>query len=534
MCGKAVIGAYREKTAFPVYCQSCWWTDKWDPMVYGSDYDFNKPFFEQMRELQNKVPRQHINNTEGSTSINSDYTNCAGELKNCYLIFGALRDEDCAYGHYINDSHNCVDVLYCFKSQNCYSCLDIESCYNLFYSHSCVQCRDSFFLFDCRNCSHCIGCVGLRNKQYCILNTQYSKEAFEKAKEALRLHTSSGLAAFKEKFLALSLIMLRKYYHGQMNKDFSGDYIASVENTHESFYIKNARGCKFVFWCNNAEDVYDYFSWGDAELAYECVSTGQNTYRSSFIHSAWNGNKEIEYSSLCFSSSYLFGCIGLRNKKYCILNKQYSEEEYRKLRVKIIEQMREQPYTDKKGNTYSYGEFFPLEISPFYYTDSVAQEHFPLTKEQVLAHGLLWEDPKEKAHEPSLRPENVPETIKEVPDTIGKEIIGCLHQGKCNEQCTFAFKITPFELTFYRRFSIPLPQLCHNCRHYERVKMRSPLKLWHRRCACTGTASENGAYTNTISHAHGVECCPNEFETSYAPDRPEIVYCEQCYQAEVV
>ena len=27
--------------------------------------------------------------------------------------------------------------------------------------------------------------------------------------------------------------------------------------------------------------------------------------------------------------------------------------------------------------------------------------------------------------------------------------------------------------------------------------------------------------------------CKNEFETSYAPDRPEIVYCEQCYNEEV-
>ncbi len=29
------------------------------------------------------------------------------------------------------------------------------------------------------------------------------------------------------------------------------------------------------------------------------------------------------------------------------------------------------------------------------------------------------------------------------------------------------------------------------------------------------------------------EGCQNEFETSYAPDRPEIVYCERCYQQEV-
>jgi len=34
-----------------------------------------------------------------------------------------------------------------------------------------------------------------------------------------------------------------------------------------------------------------------------------------------------------------------------------------------------------------------------------------------------------------------------------------------------------------------------------------------------------------MSKAKNME--PNEFETAYAPDRPEIVYCEKCYQQEV-
>ncbi|HEY4526141.1 MAG TPA: hypothetical protein VJL32_03550 [Candidatus Paceibacterota bacterium] len=42
------------------------------------------------------------------------------------------------------------------------------------------------------------------------------------------------------------------------------------------------------------------------------------------------------------------------------------------------------------------------------------------------------------------------------------------------------------------------------------------------------------AYKNFATHFHGENPCPTEFETSYAPDRPEIVYCEQCYNSEVV
>ncbi|MBI4119570.1 MAG: hypothetical protein HY456_01835 [Parcubacteria group bacterium] len=50
---------------------------------------------------------------------------------------------------------------------------------------------------------------------------------------------------------------------------------------------------------------------------------------------------------------------------------------------------------------------------------------------------------------------------------------------------------------------------------------------------CTGRESDNEVYENATDHFHGEDHCPNEFETSYAPERSEIVYCEQCYNAEV-
>ncbi len=83
---------------------------------------------------------------------------------------------------------------------------------------------------------------------------------------------------------------------------------------------------------------------------------------------------------------------------------------------------------------------------------------------------------------------------------------------KCNS-CKNAFRIIEAELKFYRRFLIPLPHICFNCRHIERRKKINHLKLWHRKCMNNG--------------------CKNEFETCYAPERPEKVYCEKCYQNEV-
>ncbi|MDI6883360.1 MAG: hypothetical protein QMC93_02760 [Patescibacteria group bacterium] len=242
---------------------------------------------------------------------------------------------------------------------------------------------------------------------------------------------------------------------------------------------------------------------------------------------------------MCISSSNLFGCVGLRHKQYCILNKQYTKEEYERLVPKIIEHMKEMPYVDKKGRVYKYGEFFPPELSPFGYNETIAQEYFPLTKEQAIKQGYKWQDPEQRNYQIDIKTEELPDHIKDVKDDILGKVIQCANaslQGSdpCKAQCTTAFKLIEPELRFYKRMNLPLPRLCPNCRHYQRLKQRNPLKLWKRRCMCGGQASVNGVYKNTIKHFHGDSPCPNEFETTYSPDRPEIVYCEPCYLAEVV
>jgi len=179
------------------------------------------------------------------------------------------------------------------------------------------------------------------------------------------------------------------------------------------------------------------------------------------------------------------------------------------------------PYIDGQGRVYKYGEFFPLELSPFCYNETIAQEYFPLTKEEALKQGYKWKDREERNYQIDIKTKDIPNDIKDVNDDIIGKVIECEHQGKCNEQCTEAFKIIPAELQFYKRMNLPLPHLCPNCRHYQRLKQRNPLKLWHRQCMCDKT-----------NHLHKGKC-EVEFETSYSPDRSEIVYCEKCYQQEV-
>ncbi len=79
--------------------------------------------------------------------------------------------------------------------------------------------------------------------------------------------------------------------------------------------------------------------------------------------------------------------------------------------------------------------------------------------------------------------------------------------------------------------NLQLPTIVSNCRH-QRLKLRIPRKLWHRTCMCDPTSQSFDGQSKT-SHFHGAEKCEVEFETSYAPERPEIVYCEKCYQQEM-
>ena len=256
-----------------------------------------------------------------------------------------------------------------------------------------------------------------------------------------------------------------------------------------------------------------------SEKCYQVVSgIALNNVLASF--SVWHGY-DIAYSDTCENSHYLFACVGLRKKEYCILNKEYSKEEYERIVAEIIPQMSSLPYTDQKGISYVYGDFFPVELSPFAYNETVAKEYADLEKEEVLARGFSWRDEEKKNYQPTLRSEEIPDSIEVTDDAVIKEVIECAHKGECHDQCTTAFRVTADEMALYRRLSIPLPTLCFNCRHAERVHLRNPRKLWHRNCKC-----------DKANHAHDGKC-PNEFETSYAPDRPETVFCEACYQAEV-
>ena len=515
-CGENKISIHGEDSKFKVYCHDCWYSDKWDPVSFGTDIDFNRSFVEQFSELFLKVPQLAL--YTGGLQVNSPYINFAANDRNCYLCFGGVGNEQLMYAKNVSHTKDSSDINTGNKLELCYQDVQCDNSFRLIFSQLCDSCTDSMFLYDCRNCQNCFACAGLRNKSHCIWNKQYTREEYLKKIEKLNLESFENLENIKKQFRDFSQKAIHKYGHLINAKNSTGDNLINTRNCNTCFDLfgKESENCKYTHWAVwGVKDSYDNYGMPAAERVYETIAIGFNSnnntdYRFVFFV---RESHDIFYSHGLNSCHDCFGCVGLSNKSYCILNKQYEKVEYEQLIPKIIKHMNDTPYKDSKGRIYKYGEFFPPELSPFCYNETIAQEYFPLTKEEAFNQGYRWKDKEERNYKIDIKTEEIPDNIKETDESIIGKVIECEHRGACNEQCTEAFKIIPAELQFYQRMNLPLPHLCPNCRHYQRLKQRNPFKLWHRKCMNKG--------------------CSNEFETSYAPDRPEIIYCESCYNKEV-
>ncbi|MEI8270642.1 MAG: hypothetical protein WCG45_04685, partial [bacterium] len=494
--GENIISIYREDAPFPVYKQEYWKSDKFDATEYGRSFDFCRTFFEQYEELRRAVPHLALVN---SNSVNSEYTNQSNNNKDCYMLVTSDLCEKCLYGNWCQKSFFCSDCSMIEKSEFCYECINITKCSNCAWVYDCSDCVGVYFSRDCRGCLDCFGCAGLRSKQYHWFNENIGKEEYLKKIKNFAWENEI-IKATKEKFFKFQLDFPFKYYHGSQIQKSSGDYIENTERTFMAFNCRDNRDTAYMqdAW-KQTVDCRDCTEIIVAELSYE-IQGVECPHRTIVARSCFNTIVDSCYCDMCFGVRNCFGCFGLKQNEYCILNKQYEKSEYLSLKEKIIDHMRK---------TKEWGEYFPSSLSPFAYNESMAQDYFPLTKEEAIQKGYIWYVRKNPNYEITIKSDDIPKNIKDVKDDILKEAIECKNQKgdslkEKNFQCTKAFRLTQLELTLYRKMGIPIPEYCLPCRRIERFKLRSPRKLWRRICMKEG--------------------CTNTFETSYAPERPEIVY----------
>ncbi|MDD4318940.1 MAG: hypothetical protein PHW10_01275 [Candidatus Peribacteraceae bacterium] len=493
-CKKSIISVYPTKSAFPVYCTECWWSDKWDPRSFGRNVDFNRPFFPQINELQNVVPRLALNVVNNE---NSEFINLSGSNKNCYLLFAAEFNEDCLYGYQVIKSTGCIDAGDCTESQYCFEVTDVDKCHTVSFSQNCTNCSDSMFLFDCKGCADCLFSVNLRNKRFHIRNKPFTPAEYAKEKRALLQEMAKGgLPKMRQEFSRFKEQSIHRAREVVSCENVTGDYLKNSRNLQNCFDVSYGEDCANIFTGFQIKDLLDVCHTTDAQLGYESLSLGYGSYNAIFTHGSW-GSKHLLYCDIVQSGSHMCGCVSMKPGKHCILNKQYTKEEYESLVPTVIEHMR---------STQEWGEFFPAGISPFAYNETTAQQYFPLTEMESKSRGWPWRE--EETELPDVKKiiaaSTLPTDITQVPDDILQWAIKC-------EATNRPFRIVKKELEFYRERGFPLPHFHPDERHRRRMLRRNPRTLWGRKCM------------------H----CGKEMQTTYAPERPEKVYCEECYLKEV-
>jgi hypothetical protein len=491
---KNIISAISPDKDYIVYDKNYYITDSFEALDFWMDFNFSKTFFQKFDKLLHSVPLQNL--SWWFFTENSEYINFAGKMKDCYMDFACWECEKVFYSAKTNVSKNTIDSSYCMNIENSYQVYNCIKSYNLKYCINTNNSRDSSFLINCENCENCFLSNNLVWKKYCILNKQYSKqEYFEKIKDLEQKYFSIWWKAFdeiKNKIFYKNLIMLNC-------QNSFWDNIENAKNCYSIFhFVWESQNSKYLEnWWLICNDVYDWiWVWDNLTLSYELVDTWVNASKNYFLITCYTCQNTF-YSINCHNSSNLFWCIWVRNKKYCIFNKQYTKQEYEKLVSKIIEKLKVD---------WEWWEFFPANISPFWYNETIAQEYFPFSKPEILEQNFNYSD--YEASEPKVEKiipgSKLPEDILKIPDDILNWAIKCEKSWKI-------FKIIKAELEFYRKHNLPIPKRHPDIRHLERIKFRNPRKLFDINC----------------------DKCNIDMKSTFSKNREEKVFCEKCYNKKI-
>lgn len=484
-CGKSgrqIISMYCPDEPYKVYDQQIWWSDAYDPLEYGREFDFSRPFFDQFRALELEVPKIAIINAK---SENCMYTNYSAENRNCYLVVGGLGAEDCYYSYRVFYSKNICDCYDLYQCERCYECMESTKLYNCVSCTQCHNCSNAILCKDCIGCKDCFGCANLRNKQYYIYNRPFPKEEYYSKVHELQ----KNLDRVRPDIEALHAAVPHRYAHVVQCEHVSGDQLWECKDCENCFTLKKSRDCAYSRVGEGDSDCFDCNFFDNCERQYMSCNNEKN-YNVLFSSLIWYC-KETLYSMNCFHSDHLFGCTGMKKHRHCILNRQYSPAQYEALVPKIIEHMQ---------STGEWGMFFPAGISAFGYNETVANDFVPLTQAEVQKRNWKWRE-TQKSGEQYLGPTVQPAKTGD----ICQKILTCKASGR-------HYKIIPQELAFYESMQLPVPERCPDVRHAERMRRLNPRKLWNRSC----------------------EKCGAAIQTTYAHGRLEKVYCEACYQESLV
>ncbi len=285
----------------------------------------SQDFVTELKRLLTKHPKLEA---QAWHSENCVYSNYVYDSKDLMFCFDAYR---CQNGTWLFDSVLCVDCMDCdytFESEMCYECVDAFKCYNSTYLELCNDMKDSDFCYNSGNLQNCFGCVNLFHKSFCVFNRQLTEEQYNTTvAELKKLPAETVLAQVNE---------LKKRFPIRPN---NADHNV---NCPYGNYVYNSKDCYWCFDSAKNEDCAYLYDGNESKQTLDATYVGrfnENSYQ--LIESARINNCQfvIDCNS-CIDSTYLFncnnvrncfGCVGLSYKEYCILNRQFTQQEYEKI-----------------------------------------------------------------------------------------------------------------------------------------------------------------------------------------------------------
>jgi len=501
LTGKEILSMYHPDLPYTVYWPDAWWSDDWSFADHTRKPDWEKPFFDQMKDLMGEAPLLSLSVLHLE---NSEYNNCASKLKNCYLCFDVDYLEDCYYIGNSMQSKSCFDGELISHSEYCYECYNCQKCHSLLYCTDCENCQNLAFCHGCTGCSNCLFCFNQTRKEYCINNTQYTKEEYEKRRGEIlsKQGYPEMLAYFQKKRKEFPV----KYMHGTNNDSCNGDYIYHSRNAYNSFEGDNLEDCKNTFYLFNCKNCQDYLIYGDnSSFVYQSLATWLNVNTCAFCSMCWDNSQDVYYSLNVISSKNCFGCVGMKKGKNCFLNKAYSQKEYEDIAAKMVSHMQ---------STGEWWEFFPMQHSPYGFDETVAVDYTPLSNAEITRRWGKISQYDTLKGETWYTPKSITDYDEKIVgyDTAQKNIDEILVSTIICTESKRPFRLQKRELAFYIENSLPIPHIHPQVRHINRLeKYRAGTILYERKCAATG----------------------EDIITPYAPTRPEKVLSESAYQKEV-
>ncbi len=356
-------------------------------IFYWKEYDPNINFFLQLSSLRKSCKLPHI--LRWWPVENSNYAGTVWYSNNVYLSFEVFACDKVLYSVNVKDSCDYIlnSTMVGSWSHNVFQSFWIFNSSDIFYSIAVTDSYNVFFSINLLNCEECIWCQNLEYKKYCINNKQYEKkEYFEKKKNILK------------------------------NKNLFSTYYEAIKEKPYNLWSENTKW-QLAINCQNSENIYLSHRLTDS---HNTVFVGTETWNSCMYDVAsawapywnhyygmlWAGRwdhyycsysiewcNNIYYSYFMIDCSFCLWCVGLKNKSYCILNKQYTKEERYQKVDEIFAQM------EADGALW---QFFPAIMNPFYFNDTAAYLiDSSFTKEEVVAKWYLWRDEPIKVDVPS-------------------------------------------------------------------------------------------------------------------------------------